>query len=396
MNTVIQETRSPDTLGAPAGIGNAVLDEMHIGDITGAFGTIDQQDTAPRRSLRRHLMTLMAIMGPGLIVMIGDNDAGGVATYAQAGQNYGTGLLWTLVLLAPVLYLNQEMVLRLGAVSGVGHGRLILERFGKFWAFFSVGDLFILNFLTIVTEFIGINLALGFFGVSKYISVPLACLFMIAIMGTGRFRTWERAMFGLIIPLNVIMIPMLILSHPHVGDTAFHLVVPGFPGGLNSTLLLLITAIVGTTVAPWQLFFQQSNVVDKRITPRGCVHFGTRAESSVASTQVYAASPDHRATATRARRAVASPSRASVGTSLRRETPSGPRSALLDRPVGACGGRSVVKCPLRRGDCLRRVGEVWVSSLPRRRSRISVTPFRLADVTAGWAYCATAGSPTDA
>jgi NRAMP (natural resistance-associated macrophage protein)-like metal ion transporter len=268
MNTAIPETRSPDT-SAPPGTGRpAALDEMHVGDINGAFGTVREHDTVPRRSLRQRLLTLMAIMGPGLIVMIGDNDAGGVATYTQAGQNYGTHLLWTLPLLAPVLYLNQEMVLRLGAVSGVGHGRLILERFGRFWATFSVGDLFILNFLTIITEFIGINLALGFFGVSKYISVPLAAGFMIAIMGTGKFRTWERAMFALIIPLNLLMIPLLILSHPHAGDAAFHLAVPGFPGGLNSTLLLVITAIVGTTVAPWQLFFQQSNVVDKRITPR--------------------------------------------------------------------------------------------------------------------------------
>jgi Mn2+/Fe2+ NRAMP family transporter len=268
MNTVIEETRSPDTQAPPGTARPAVLDEMHVGDITGAFGTVRANETAPRRNLKQRLLTLLAVMGPGMIVMIGDNDAGGVATYTQAGQNYGTGLLWTLVLLAPVLYLNQEMVLRLGAVSGVGHGRLILERFGRFWAFFSIGDLFILNFMTIVTEFIGINLALGYFGVSKYISVPIAAGFMVAIMGTGSFRTWERAMFGLIIPLNVIMIPLLILSHPHVGDTAFHLVVPGFPGGLNSTLLLLITAIVGTTVAPWQLFFQQSNVVDKRITSR--------------------------------------------------------------------------------------------------------------------------------
>src|ERR1700682_2286520 len=267
MNTVFKETRSPDTQ-APLGSAHAALDDMHVGDITGAFGTVRQHDTTPRRKLKHRLLTLMAVMGPGLIVMIGDNDAGGVATYTQAGQNYGTGLLWTLVLLAPVLYLNQEMVLRLGAVSGVGHGRLILERFGKFWAFFSVGDLFILNFMTIITEFIGINIALGYFGVSRYISVSIAAAFMIAIMGTGSFRTWERAMFALIIPLNLLMIPLLILSHPHVGDTAFHLVVPGFPGGLNSTLLLIITAIVGTTVAPWQLFFQQSNVVDKRITPR--------------------------------------------------------------------------------------------------------------------------------
>src|SRR6202158_2827622 len=131
-------------------------------------------------------------MGPGLVVMIGDNDAGGVATYAQAGQNYGTSLLWTLLLLIPVLIVNQEMCLRLGAVTGVGHARLILERFGKFWGAFSVGDLFILNFLTIVTEFIGVDLALGYFGVSKYISVPLAALTLVVVTATGSFRRWER------------------------------------------------------------------------------------------------------------------------------------------------------------------------------------------------------------
>ena len=107
--------------------------------------------------------------------MVGDNDAGGVSTYAQAGQDYGYSLLWTLLLLIPVLIVNQEMVVRLGAVTGVGHARLINERFGRFWGWFSVGDLFILNFLTIVTEFIGVSLALRYFGVSPYISVPDDC-----------------------------------------------------------------------------------------------------------------------------------------------------------------------------------------------------------------------------
>ena len=107
-------------------------------------------------------MALLAIVGPGLIVMVGDNDAGGVATYSQAGQNYGTSLLWVLLLLIPVLIVNQEMVVRLGAVTGVGHARLINERFGRFWGWFSVGDLFVLNFLTIVTEFIGVSFALGY------------------------------------------------------------------------------------------------------------------------------------------------------------------------------------------------------------------------------------------
>ncbi|MGA3257092.1 MAG: divalent metal cation transporter, partial [Mycobacterium sp.] len=101
--------------------GDAVLDSAHIGDIVGAFGRIRRDGTGAFSGRWRRLRTLMVITGPGLIVMVGDNDAGGVATYTQAGQNYGMNLLWTLMLLIPVLYVNQEMVLRLGAVTRVGH-----------------------------------------------------------------------------------------------------------------------------------------------------------------------------------------------------------------------------------------------------------------------------------
>ncbi len=245
----------------------AVLDEAHLGDIEGALGTIGQHDTAPRRSLRARLLTLLAILGPGLIVMVGDNDAGGVATYAQAGQNYGTSLLWCLILLIPVLIVNQEMVVRLGAVTGVGHGRLILERFGRFWGAFSVGDLFILNFLTIITEFIGVDLALSYFGVHDYVSVPISAVVLFVMTASGSFRRWERFML-LFVVANFLVIPLAIFSHPDLATAAHDTVVPSIEGGANSTSVLLIIAIVGTTVAPWQLFFQQSNIIDKRITPR--------------------------------------------------------------------------------------------------------------------------------
>jgi NRAMP (natural resistance-associated macrophage protein)-like metal ion transporter len=246
---------------------SAVLDDAHLGDIHGAFGTIRLSDKAPRRTWRRRLLTLAAIIGPGIIVMVGDNDAGGVSTYAQAGQNFGYSLLWTLLLLVPVLIVNQEMVVRLGAVAGVGHARLITERFGRFWGWFSVGDLFLLNFLTISTEFIGVSLAGTYFGLSPYIVVPLAALVLIGITVTGNFRRWERAMF-FFVAASLLVLPLAVLAHPDPGSVLKGFVVPGVQGGLTSTAALLIIAIVGTTVAPWQLFFQQSNVIDKRITPR--------------------------------------------------------------------------------------------------------------------------------
>jgi NRAMP (natural resistance-associated macrophage protein)-like metal ion transporter len=249
----------------PSGV-PPVLDEAHIGDIRGALGTL-RMDAMPHRDWRSRLMALLAIMGPGLIVMVGDNDAGGVSTYAQAGQNYGTTLLWTLILLIPVLIVNQEMVIRLGAVTGVGHARLINERFGRFWGWFSVGDLFILNFLTIVTEFIGVSLALSYFGVSEYIAVPLAAVLLIAITTTGSFRSWERFMYVFVFA-NFLVIPLLVFVHPNAHTIVHDSLVPGIQGGATSTAVLLIIAIVGTTVAPWQLFFQQSNIIDKRITPR--------------------------------------------------------------------------------------------------------------------------------
>jgi NRAMP (natural resistance-associated macrophage protein)-like metal ion transporter len=252
----------PRPVGVPP-----VLDEAHIGDIRGALGTISMHDTGERQGWRSRGMALLAIMGPGLIVMVGDNDAGGVSTYSQAGQNFGTTLLWVLVLLIPVLIVNQEMVIRLGAVTGVGHARLINERFGRFWGWFSVGDLFVLNFLTIVTEFIGVSLALEYFGVSSHVAVPAAAATLIGITSTGSFRSWERFMYVFVIA-NFLVIPLLIIAHPHLGQIARNTFVPSIHGGAGSSALLLIIAIVGTTVAPWQLFFQQSNIIDKRITPR--------------------------------------------------------------------------------------------------------------------------------
>ncbi|WP_163758709.1 Nramp family divalent metal transporter [Mycobacterium botniense] len=259
----------PGTVDAaiPAPPRTAVLDSAHVGDIEGALGRISITDIERPRTLRVRLATLLAIIGPGLIVMVGDNDAGGVATYVQAGQNYGYSLLWVLLLLIPVLIVNQEMVVRLGAVTGVGHARLINERFGRGWGAFSVGDLFLLNFLTLVTEFIGITLAADCMGIPRSIVVPFAAITLIAIMTTGSFRRWERAML-VFIAITLLQIPMLLMSHPDWGNAAKSFVTPRINGGVTSDAVLLIIAIVGTTVAPWQLFFQQSNVVDKRITPR--------------------------------------------------------------------------------------------------------------------------------
>jgi len=260
---------SPDAAApemAPGSDGPAVLDPQHAGDIVGALGTLKRNETGNTKSWRRKFRLLLVIAGPGLIVMGGGNDAGGVSVYAQMGQDYGMKLLWTLVLLFPILYVCQEMVVRLGAVSGVGHGKLILARFGKFWGTFSVFDLFVINAVTIVVEFIGVEQSLSFFGMSSLWAVISSAILLFAVMAGGTYRYWERFLIFLVIA-NFVTFPMVYFVHSSA-TTTFAGVVPSMPGGLNATLLLLIVAVVGTTIEPWQLFFQQSNVVDKRITAR--------------------------------------------------------------------------------------------------------------------------------
>jgi Mn2+/Fe2+ NRAMP family transporter len=268
--TVIDELNTA-ALGNEVGAGavrTAVLDRAHLGDIHGALGSIAEDDLAPRTTLRARLKTLVAILGPGLIVMVGDNDAGAFSTYTQAGQNYGTTLLWTLMLLIPVLYVNQEMVVRLGAVTGVGHARLIFERFGRFWGAFSVIDLFLLNALTLVTEFIGISLALSYLGVPQFWGVLASAFIVIVAVSTGNFRRFERFAIFLVFG-SLLLVPVILMVHPPVEQMAVDFLVPKMPAdGKLGEVMLLIIAIVGTTVAPWQLFFQQSYIVDKRITPR--------------------------------------------------------------------------------------------------------------------------------
>ena len=241
----------------------SVLDRAHRGDITGALGRVPAEDTGPRRSLRGRAAVLLAVMGPGVVVLVADNDAGGISTYAQAGQDYGLGFLWVLAVLAVVLLVNQEMVGRLGAVTGAGHARLIYERFGRRWGAFALGDLLAVNFLVIVTEFAGVGFGLGYFGVSRYLSVPVAALLLIALPASGSFRVWERAVYVLV-AASLVAVPAAVLAHRHGSLPALPAAGSASPG----STALVVAALIGTTVAPWQLFFQQSSVVDKRITAR--------------------------------------------------------------------------------------------------------------------------------
>src|SRR6201991_1297374 len=141
-----------------------------------------------RHAWQRNLLTFLMVFGPGLIVMEADNDAGAVSTYMQAGGQYGLHLLWTLLVLLPICYFVQEMVARLGIATGKGHAAMIYERFGKWWGRFSLFDLLAVNFLTLITEFAAISLAMRGLGVPPFISVPLSAIALVGLVATGSYR----------------------------------------------------------------------------------------------------------------------------------------------------------------------------------------------------------------
>jgi Mn2+/Fe2+ NRAMP family transporter len=224
-----------------------------------------QPGVVVKRKWQRSLLTFFMVFGPGLIVMEADNDAGAVSTYMQAGGQYGLHLLWILVVLLPICYFVQEMVARLGIATGKGHAAMIYERFGKWWGRFSLIDLLAVNFLTLITEFAAISLALSALGVSPYISVPVSALGLTLMVVTGSYLRWERIVIVLCL-IDLSWFVLAFLVHPNWAAAAHNTAIPGLPPGkITSSLVFLIIAIVGTTIAPWQLFFQQSCVAEKKL-----------------------------------------------------------------------------------------------------------------------------------
>lgn len=218
---------------------------------------------AVRKNGRRRLLVLWFLIGPGLLTMLGENDAGSMITYAATGAQYGLSLFLILVPITfAMAYMVQEMTVRLGSVSHRGHGELIFSRFGKFWGIFSLADLTLGNLLTLITEFIGIGIGLSYFGVALWISIPAAVILNASIAISGRYWTWERVTIGLA-GINLIFIPLALMAHPHWANVLNAFGHPTIPGGFTSLVFFLVIANVGATVTPWMIFFEQGAVVDK-------------------------------------------------------------------------------------------------------------------------------------
>lgn len=214
------------------------------------------------RRIVKAVKLFILIAGPGIIVMVADNDAGGITTYAVTGAKYGYNLIWFLILLLPVAYIIQEMTVRLGAVTKRGHAEAIFDAYGSFWGWFSLIDLGLVDFLTLITEFIGMTAALSIFNVPPVVTIIGVTILMGFMVLQGRYWTWEKLAM-VFCALNLIYIPAAFMVNPPVSEILGSGLIPNIPGGFNNEFFFLLMANIGTTIAPWMIFFQQSSVVDK-------------------------------------------------------------------------------------------------------------------------------------
>src|SRR6266849_9118461 len=215
-----------------------------------------------RRVWMRQLLLLLSVIGPGLITANVDNDATGIAGYSLAGAQSGYGLLWAIVLVTISLAVVQEMVARMGVVTGKGLSDLIREKFGVRITFWSMLLLLIANAATTVAEFAGIAGAMDIFGVSQFIAIPVAAVTVWVLVVRGSYRYVERILLVLCLIYFTYVISGF-LVHPNWGEVLHQTLVP--PIQLNQRYLLTLVAVIGTTTAPWMQFYQQSAIADKHI-----------------------------------------------------------------------------------------------------------------------------------
>lgn len=216
------------------------------------------------RSQRRLWFGLasLTLWGPGLVVMLADTDAGSLITASQSGAQWGYRMVLPQVLLIPILYVVQEMTVRLGIITGKGHGFLIRKHFGNRWALLSASTLVLSSVGALITEFAGIAGVGELFGISRSVTIPSTTVFLLSLALTGSYSRVERV--GLAIGLaELAFIPAMILAHPKFHDIAHGLT--SMPLG-NSSYLYLLAANIGAVIMPWMIFYQQGAVIDKKLS----------------------------------------------------------------------------------------------------------------------------------
>jgi Mn2+/Fe2+ NRAMP family transporter len=226
----------------------------------------DRWQVREARRARRPWRLLWLLAGPGLLVMLGENDGPSMVSYATSGAKYGIGFFVPFILLTFLMaYVVQEMAARVGMATQRGHSQLIFQRFGAFWGYFAMADLVFGNLLTLMTEFVAIQAGGRYFGVPAWVSV----LFGIGMIGVAlalrRYMTWERVLMGLALG-NLFFVPAALYAHPDGAALARSVATWQPMPGIDSDFITLVLANIGATVTPWMIFFQQSAVVDKGLT----------------------------------------------------------------------------------------------------------------------------------
>jgi Mn2+/Fe2+ NRAMP family transporter len=227
----------------------------------------DRLKVLKARAAKSSMRLLWLLAGPGVLVMIGENDGPSMVSYATSGATYGIGFFAPFIVLTFIMaFLVQEMTVRVGAATHRGHAEIIFQRFGPFWGYFAMGDLVFGNLLTLVTEFIAIQAGGLYFGLPSWLSVSIGVVIVVGSLAFRRYATWERVLMGLA-AFNLLFVPAALLSRPSGAELVHALATWGpLPGGFTTAFLTLVLANVGATVTPWMIFFQQSAVVDKGLT----------------------------------------------------------------------------------------------------------------------------------
>ena len=219
----------------------------------------------PAKLLRYRVLAFLAVLGPGIITANVDNDPGGILTYSQAGAKFGYGLLWTIIPTTIALIVVQEMSARMGAITGKGLSDLIREEFGLRATFFTMFVFGLADLGTIAAEFAGVASGLELFGISKYVSVPVAAVLVWAVIVYGSYQPVERIL--LVFSLVYLAYPIsAFMAHPHWGVVLHKSVQPG--AFHSSEYFVMVVGLIGTTITPWMQFYLQASIVEKGVTER--------------------------------------------------------------------------------------------------------------------------------
>lgn len=233
----------------------------------------DRLQVVNARRSKNWMRLIWLLIGPGILVMLGENDAPSMLSYSASGSSFGIGFFLPFILLTfAMAFVAQEITVRLGAVSKAGHAELIYRRFGRFWGNFAMFDLLFTNILTLITEFVGVAAGAGFFGIPKWAAILGAIIIVAVANSFRRYWTWERIILALAL-FNLVFVLLAFFAHPNWGNVGHSfLTFSPLAGGLNNNSIVIILSDIGATITPWMLFFQQGAVSDKGFSVRDVSH----------------------------------------------------------------------------------------------------------------------------